>query len=390
MDINQILFHLQEPHEEWKDSIAPPIYQTSNFKLKSIDDFKNKIKDDFKHHVYTRGNNPTVEILRKKIAALEGTEEALIFSSGAAAISVALLSQLKSGDHLICVKNPYVWTRKTIEIFLDRYNISYSYVDGTNTAAIISGKQHNTKCILLESPNSLTFDIQNLEAISEFARQNDIVTIIDNSYASPLYQKPAGLGIDIVVHSATKYLNGHGDVLAGVICASEQIIRKIYKEDYMILGSIISPYEASLIIRGLRTLPIRMERSNQSALIIAKELESDHRIRKVLHPFLESHPQHKLAKLQMSGCGGLFSIELNTNDIKACEAFADSLEYFHMAASWGGYESLILPMCVFNEYLGGEAAGAPPFQLVRLYIGLEDPDFLLKDLRQALDKVWPL
>lgn len=157
----------------------------------------------------------------------------------------------------------------------------------------------------------------------------------------------------------------------------------------MILGSIISPYEAALIIRGLRTLPLRMDRSDKSAWIIAQLLEKDPRIKTVIHPFLPSHPQHELAKKQMTGCGGLFSIELNTEDIIACEQFADALQHFHMAASWGGYESLILPMCVFNEYLGGKEGGAPPFQLVRLYIGLEDPEFLWADILQALDKVWP-
>lgn len=388
MDINDILFHHGEHHEEWYGSISPPIYQTSNFKLQSTAAFKEKIKDDFVHHMYTRGNNPTVEILRKKLAALENTEESLVLSSGAAAITMALLSQLRAGDHLICVENPYVWTKKTINILLDRYNISYTYVKGSDVSALRDAIQPNTKVIMLESPNSLTFDIQDLRAIATLASAHHIKTIIDNSYCSPIYQKPADAGIDIVVHSATKYLNGHGDVMAGVICASTEIIRKIYAEDYMILGSIISPYEAALILRGLRTLPLRLNRSDESSIKVAKALDRHPHIKRVLHPFHESHPQYDLAKSQMLGCGGLFSIELNTEDVAACERFADSLQHFHMAASWGGYESLVLPMCVFNDYLGGPEGGAPPFQIVRLYIGLEDPEYLLEDILQALDSAF--
>ena len=387
MSIDDILFHLGESHEEWYGSIAPPIYQTSNFKLQSTADFKMKIQDDFNHHMYTRGNNPTVKILREKLAALEGTEEALVLGSGAAAMSMALLSQLRAGDHMVCVQNPYIWTKKTINIFLARYDIHCTYVSSTDTAAIQAACTSSTKVIFLESPNSLTFELQDLRAIATFARAQGIVTMIDNSYATPIYQRPAALGIDLVLHSATKYLNGHGDVMAGVICGSYAMIRKIYEEDYMILGALISPYEAALILRGLRTLPLRMQRSHESAMYITNKLTDHPRIESIMYPFHEQHPQRALAMEQMSGCGGLFSIKLRADTPEVCERFADALQHFHMAASWGGYESLQLPMCVFNDYLGGPANGAPPFQIVRLYIGLEDPEYLLQDILQALDKM---
>jgi cystathionine beta-lyase len=384
MDINDILFHLGEPHNDWYNSIAPPIYQTSNFKLNSVEDFTQKIRHEFDNYLYTRGNNPTVHILRKKLAALEGTEEALIFSSGSAAMAMAILSQVKANGHIICIQNPYTWTKKFINGWLARMGITCTYVNGSNPASIAAAIQDNTTTIILESPNSITFEIQDLAAISAIAKAGKLTTIIDNSYSTPLYQKPVEFGIDIIVHSATKYLNGHSDVVAGAICSSEKIIRKMFSEEYMMLGAIISPYEAAQIIRGLRTLSVRIEKNTESALFIAKELEKHPKVKQVLHPHLDSFSQVDLARKQMKHCGGLFSIVLNTNDPDACKRFANHLKCFAMAASWGGFESLVLPMVAFKDYMGADPNG-PPWQLLRLYVGLEDREYLLKDLLRALE-----
>jgi cystathionine beta-lyase/cystathionine gamma-synthase len=386
MDLNEILFHHGEPHDEWYNSIAPPIYQTSNFKINSVNDFKEKIKDEFSNYLYTRGNNPTVHILRKKLAELEATEDALVLSSGSAAISAAILSVVASGDHIISVKNPYTWTRKFIDQWLSRFGIEHTYVDGTNPENFETAIKTNTKLIILESPNSLTFELQDLEKVSKIATKYGIKTLIDNSYCTPLYQKPHEFGIDLIIHSATKYLNGHSDVVAGVICGSEVDIRKIFYNEYMMLGAICSPLEASMILRGIRTLNLRVERSTQSALHIAQELENHPAVRKVIHPHLDSFDQVVLARKQMKACGGLFSIILNTDEPELCALFSDSLKQFSMAASWGGYESLQMPMVAFSAY-AGTASDKPPFNLVRLYIGLEEPEFLLKDLYQALEKI---
>jgi cystathionine beta-lyase/cystathionine gamma-synthase len=383
MDINDIFFHHGENHEEWYNSIAPPIYQTSNFKLNTVEQFREKIKDEFQHYLYTRGNNPTVHILRKKIAALEGMEEALVFSSGSAAMAAAIASRVNAGDHIISVARPYTWTRKFIENWLTRFGVSHTFVDARRIKNIESAIQENTRCIIIESPNSLTFELQDLSAISLLAKKHDITTILDNSYCTPIYQKSGDFGIDIAVHSATKYLNGHGDVIAGVVCGSEAHIRSIFSNEFMMWGAIISPYEAAMILRGLRTLPLRLKRSDESAMYIASKLENHPKIRKVIHPFLPSFDQHELAKKQMKGCGGLFSIVLNTDDEAACIRFSNNLKRFAMAASWGSYESLQMPMVVFAGYSGK----GPDFNLVRLYVGLEDPEYLLDDLYQALETI---
>ncbi|MBK7427072.1 MAG: aminotransferase class I/II-fold pyridoxal phosphate-dependent enzyme [Saprospiraceae bacterium] len=383
MELDDILYHLGENHDDWYQAIAPPIYQTSNFRFKTVADFREKAKDEFKNHVYTRGNNPTVAILRKKVAALEKTEDCLVFSSGSAAVAAAILSRVSQGDHIICVDKPYTWTRKLLNDWVSRMGVNVTFADLKDAQELHKHITDKTKVIYLESPNSMTFELQDLAAISSIAKDNGIVTIIDNSSCSPLFQQPAVHGIDLIVHSATKYLNGHSDVVAGVVCGSEEHIRTIFSHEYMMLGAIISPYEAAMILRGMRTLPLRLERSDTSALKIATELSGTKGIRSVIHPMLPSFPQADISIKQMSGTGGLFSILLDTDDIVKCEQFADALTKFRMAASWGGYESLIMPMCVFNSYLGNTQP-LYPTNLVRLYIGLEDPDYLLADIIQAL------
>lgn len=383
MELDDILYHLGENHDEWYQAVAPPIYQTSNFRFKTVADFREKANDEFKNHVYTRGNNPTVAILRKKVAALEKTEDALIFSSGSAAVAAAILSRVNKGDHIICVDKPYAWTRKLLSDWVSRMGVQVTFTDLKESEYLYQYITDKTKVIYLESPNSMTFELQDLSAIASIAKKKGIVTIIDNSSCSPLFQQPATHGIDLIVHSATKYLNGHSDVVAGVVCGSEEHIRTIFSHEYMMLGAIISPYEAAMILRGMRTLPLRLERSDKSALKIAKQLVHTKGIRSVIHPLLPSFPQADIAARQMNGSGGLFSILLDTDDIVKCEQFADALSRFRMAASWGGYESLIMPMCVFNSYLANTQP-LYPTNLVRLYIGLEDPDYLLEDILKAL------
>lgn len=383
MELDDILYHLGENHDEWYQAVAPPIYQTSNFRFKTVADFREKAKDEFKNHVYTRGNNPTVAILRKKVAALEQTEDALIFSSGSAAVAAAILSRVKKGDHIICVEKPYAWTKKLLNDWVSRMGVNVTFADLRDSKALYQHITDKTRVIYLESPNSMTFELQDLAEIATIAKEKGIVSIIDNSSCSPLYQQPAVHGIDLIVHSATKYLNGHSDVVAGVVCGSEEHIRTIFSHEYMMLGAIISPYEAALILRGLRTLPLRLQRSDESAMKIATKLKQTKGIRSVIHPMFPDFQQAEIAKKQMSGTGGLFSILLDTDDIVKCEQFADALSKFRMAASWGGYESLIMPMCVFNSYLANTQP-IYPTNLVRLYIGLEDPDYLLEDILQAL------
>lgn len=386
MDLNEIIIHLGENRKQYFNAVSPPIIQSSNFVFDTIEDFRNAISDELSTHIYTRGNNPTVAILREKIAALEGAEDALIVGSGCSAIAVAVIGNLNAGDHIVCIDAPYSWTNKLITQFLPRFKVSHTFVDGTDIKAIEAAIQENTKVLYLESPNSLTFELQDLKACAELAKAHGITTIIDNSYSSPIYQNPIELGIDIVVHSGTKYLNGHSDVVFGAICGTQSMIKKLFDMEYMTIGTILSPNDASLVIRGLRTLPLRMQRSHDTAEKIIAYLETHPKVEKIIYPFSKEFPQYELAKKQMRGCGGLFSILLKVEKIEAAEAFFNRLQRFLFAVSWGGHESLVLPYCAFYN-IPGKANGSIPFNLVRLYVGLEDADYLIADLKQALDGI---
>ncbi len=386
MHLSEILTHLGEDRHNYFNAVSPPIIQSSNFAFPSLEQFRKDVTDELANHIYTRGNNPTVEILRKKLAALEGADDALVVSSGAGATAMAMLANLKSGDHVICVKNPYSWTKNLLLNFLPRFGVSHTFVDGTEVANIEAAIQPNTTFLYLESPNTMTFELQDLSACAALAKAHGIVTMIDNSNCSPLFQRPIEYGIDIVMHTGTKYLNGHSDVVCGVICASHEMIRKIFQTEIMTLGNITSPHDAWLIIRGLRTLELRVQRSFESAMKIAKWLETHPKVERVLFPFLPSFPQFSLAQKQMAGCGGLITIFLKTDSMAQVEAFFNRLKRFLFAVSWGGHESLLVPMAAFYNVPGRDDPPYP-FTLVRLYIGLEDPDWLMEDLAQALDVV---
>ncbi len=386
MHLSEILTHLGETRSRYFEAVAPPLVQTSNFAFRTLDDFRQAIGEELNHHVYTRGNNPTVAILRKKLAALEGTEDALVLSSGAAAVTMAVLSQVAQGDHIVCVEKPYSWTRKLMAHWLPRFGVETTFVDGTQTARIEAALRPNTRLIYLESPNSLTFELQDLEAVARLARARGIRTAVDNSHCSPIFQNPAAMGIDMVIHSGTKYLNGHSDVVNGVICASKEIIRSIFQNEFMTLGAILSPHDAWLILRGLRTLELRMQRADASARKVARFLQEHPRVRKVIHPLMPDFPQYALARKQMRGSGGLFSFLLDVDRLEQVERFFSRLKRFLLAVSWGGYESLILPTAAFYK-VPGKPDPPLPFQLVRLYVGLEDPDWLIEDLAQALERM---
>ena len=259
-----ILNDLGEHREKYFNAMSPPVIQTSNYAFPLVEDFRTAIQDELNNHVYTRGNNPTVEILRKKLAALEGTDDALVFASGAAAIAMAIMSCVGSGDHVICVKHPYSWTSTLLTRYLVRFGVTHDFVDARDINEIEKAVKPNTKLLFLESPNTFTYELQDLEACVALAKRHGILTGIDNSYCSPLFQQPAKMGVDIVCHTLTKYLNGHSDVVGGVICSSHEIIGKIFINEYMTLGGIMAPHDAALVIRGLRTLPIRMKQIQES------------------------------------------------------------------------------------------------------------------------------
>lgn len=386
MEQSYITIHLAEEREQYYNAIAPPIIQSSNFTFNSVAHMRDKLQDELNHPLYTRGCNPTVAILRKKIAALAGGEDALVLSSGSAAVSAAVTAQVKYDDHIICVAHPYGWTNKLLDITLKRFNVHTTFVDGSDIENFKKNIQSNTKLIFLESPNSITFEQQDIEAVVALAKTNNITTIIDNSYASPIFQKPLEMGVDISVHSGTKYLAGHSDLVAGVIIGSQAHIRKIFQGEYMTFGAAISPNDAWLMLRSLRTYPIRMQHIADNTERIVAFLKNHPKVEKIYYPFDEDNPQYTLAKKQMKRAPGLFSIEIKAISFEAVERFVDALQLFHLAVSWGGYESLVFPLCVLQNS-ENYSFSKRPFNLIRFSIGLDYPEALIKDLEQAFSKI---
>lgn len=384
-ELSWILNHLGEDRENYYQAVSAPIILSSNFCFRSVNEMRTKLEHELETPFYTRGYNPTVAILRKKIAALEKTEDALVFASGSAAIAAAVMSVVKGGDHVVCVQKPYSWTNTLISSYLAKYGVKSTFVDGTDESNIFAAILPETKLVYLESPNSLTFELQNITAVTNYCRAKGIATIIDNSYCSPLNQSPSEMGVDIVVHSATKYINGHSDVVAGVVASTKERISKMMAEEYMTIGSIISAQDAWLMIRGLRTLELRVNRSSTSAQQIAEWLEQHPKVEMVIYPTLKSNPQYDLARKQMKQGGGLLSVKLKAKDVSEMEKFCDSLKCFLIATSWGGHESLVLPICALK--MSASLSSTLPWNMVRLYIGLEDPEMLKKDLENSLSTI---
>lgn len=384
MDLSYIINQLGEGRDKYFNSVSPPIIQTSNFAYNNVDEFRKAIDCERTNLIYSRGNNPTVNILEKKLAALEKTEESLIFGSGMAAISAAVLSQVGAGDHIISVRNPYSWTNTLFNDYLPKFNVECTLIDGKDPNNFENAIKKNTKLFYLESPNSWTFELQDMEKVSGIAKKHNIITAADNSYSSPLAQSPSEYAIDIILHSASKYLGGHSDIVAGVLCSSKIIIEKIFYKEFCNLGGGISPFNAWLMIRGLRTLPVRMEKINKTTEIIITYLENHPKVDRVLYPFSKDFPQYELAKKQMKHAMGLFSIYLKTNNLREIELFCNSFKNFLLAVSWGGHESLIFPACVINQRKDDTRF---PDNLIRMYIGLDEPESLIEDLDNAFRQI---
>lgn len=373
-----IINQLAEDRENYFNAVAPPVIQTSNFAYPTVDEFAKAVLTEKDSHLYTRGNNPTVNILCQKMAALEGAEDCLMVGSGAAAITNSVMSQVNAGDHIVSVKNPYTWAERLMTNILPRFGVETTFIDGTKLENVEKACTDKTKLIYLESPNSWTFELQNLAEVAEFAKQKGITTIIDNSYCTALCQRPIELGIDFVIYSATKYYNGHSDVVAGAICGSKQKITQIFHNEFMTFGNILAPQNAWLMLRSLRTLPIRLKQSSESTVKIIDYLKTHPKIERIWYPFDENNPQFDLAKKQMKMPMGMFTIALKNRDVKAIKRFCESLEYFLIAVSWGGHESLLMPKCAFVDETDEQV------NRIRFYVGLEDTDVLLEDLEKGL------
>jgi len=380
--ITEILNELGENREEYFNAIAPPIIQTSNFAFKKVSDLRNAFENEASTFLYSRGLNPTVQIFAQKMAALDGAEDCLVFNSGAAAIFAAVFANVKSGDHIAAVNKPYTWAQKMFDDVLPRFNVAVTYVDGRNIENFENAIKENTRIIYLETPNSWSFHLQDLEAVGKLARSKKITTICDNSYCTPLYQRPIDYGIDLVLQSATKYINGHSDVVAGVLTGSKVMLEKIFNSEFLNMGTGTTPFNAWLLLRGLRTLHVRLSRISETTKKVVNFLKKHEKVEEVVFPFDEDFPQYELAKKQMSGACGLFSFYIKTDSIKEIESFCESLQHIIMAVSWGGYESLIIPGCASVKEEDFNTAERDHRRL-RMYVGLEDAEYIIDDLKRG-------
>lgn len=374
--------------QEFGRSVSPPLLESSLFTFDTFEDFAQAFQRGGVP-VYTRGVNPTTRLFEEKMAALEGGEACKALASGMGAISAVTLAFLHAGDDLVCVRNVYGDAFKLFTRLLPRLGVSARFVDATKPDLVEKALTPRTRVLYLESPTSLTFELQDLRAMAELARARGIITIIDNTWATPIFQRPLEHGIDVVVHSASKYLGGHSDVVAGVVVARQEIVDEITRTTYPLFGSVLGPFEAWLLLRGIRTLPVRMAHHFESAMRVARFLEGHAKVRRVHYPLLPSHPQYELACRQLSGGSGLLSVELDT-DVAGVARFSNALRLFRLAVSWGGFESLACPVAVLQAAPGDVKSVtefAVPSTLVRLHVGLEPVDELVADLAHALERV---
>ena len=365
-------------------AVVPPIYQSSLFTFESFEAMQDAFENPADHALYSRGNNPTVQIFEQKIAELERGQAARAFSSGMAAISAAVLAQCSAGARVVCVECCYPDAYKFFTQLAPRYGITVEFVDGRDLAAIEKTLPGAT-LLYLESPSSIVFRLQDLTAATALAKQHGVFTIIDNSWATPIFQRPLELGVDMVLHSASKYIGGHSDTVAGVLVGRKDDIDGISRLEYAVLGAKLSPFEAWLLLRGLRTLPLRMAAHQSSALELATRLEAHPKVTRVHHVGLQSFAQSQLAA-RLDGTSGLFSFELRA-DNDGVKRFINQLEFFKLGVSWGGHESLVFPAAlglltrgVLNPFDRFDI----PENLIRLNVGLEYIEDLWADLAAAL------
>lgn len=384
MDDPTLCEHAFEDNSGYFGAVAPPIIQTTLFTFGSYGKYVEAAAQEGEHYIYTRGLNPTTEIFEKKIAALERGERAKAFSSGMGAISAVLSSLLKAGDHVLLVNNVYGPTTAYCRC-LEKFGIACDNIFVEEAGEIEEALRNNTRIICYESPSTQMMRLLDVEAVVAAARRRGVLTMTDNTWATPLYHKPLTHGVDVSVHSCTKYIGGHSDTVGGVAVASREIMDRVFEFGHQFHGACIGPFESWLLIRGLRTLPARLAYQGVATKAVVEMLLRHPRVKKVNHPLCATGDQKRLAEKYLSGYSSLLSFELDTDDAAAIARVADACRIFRIGVSWGGYESLILP-----QFTGGNAnrlgQANIPLGLIRVYVGLESPAELTKDLEAALDK----
>lgn len=363
--------------------VVPPIYQNSLFVFDKVDELWHLPQEDpfGPPFHYSRISNPTLDTVERKLASLEGAERAKVYGSGMGAISSAIMACVESGSHVVALDTCYGPTKQLLNDYLPRFGVKTTFVHGMTPESILDAIRPETTCIYLESPSSIVFRLQDIRKVTSVAREKGIATIFDNSYSSPYYQNPIAMGIDIVVHSASKYLGGHSDITAGVLCTSSDRLARIVTLETALFGAAMAPFPAWLLLRGLRTLEIRMQRAQMVGNAIAEFLKTCPEVERINHVGDPDSSQRDLFQSQMRGSSSLLSFEPKNQDIEAVKRFVEGLDLFQIGVSWGGFESLCVP--IWYHPLDWDQ----PRWVIRLYAGLEDPKDLMTDIRQSFDKM---
>lgn len=373
-----ICAHYAEHRIAQGGAASPPIYQTSTFMYPDAEAFERRLLPQNPYYDYSRVGNPTTAILESKIAKLEHGTWARAFGSGMGAISAGIDACVQSGAHVVACQNCYPPTFQFLSNYLPKFGVTTTFVRGADPQDFIAAMRPQTALVYLESPTFGTNEIIEIPPIAAAARERGIRTMFDNSWATPYFQNPIDFGIDLVAHSASKYIGGHSDVVAGLLVGRDEDLRRKVRLEAELHGAAIDPFAAWLLIRGLRTLGVRLERHQTSALAVARMLAGHPKVQRVMFPGLETHPNHAVARRQLRGCSSLFSFALKDQSREAAHRFLNRLQLFGIGVSWGGFESLATAGTFFSN-------SDKPEWIIRLSIGLENVDDLLADLRRALE-----
>ena len=365
--------------------VTPPIYQTSTFE---VTDNEEQIRVTTTDRYYTRWGNPTITLAEQTVATIEGTEEARVFASGMGAITTAVLALLKAGDHIVAQRDIYGGVTKFFSQWLPKVGIETTFVDTNNFEQAERAIRPNTRMLYLESPTNPSLRVVDFKKAASLAKKHRLISMIDSTFGTPINQHPAEYGIDLVMHSGTKYLSGHADLTCGVVCGSREMIQPI-DDARKTLGNCMDPHAAFLLVRGMKTLAVRVARHNENALRVAEFLEQHGKVRRVHYPFLESHSEYAIARQQMSGGSGMVTFEVDGTGDDA-RRVSEAMRLFTLATSLGGVESLVsIPVLTSHAMISAEqrAEMGVTEQMVRLSVGIENADELIQDLEQALQAV---
>ncbi|MEV4071040.1 PLP-dependent aspartate aminotransferase family protein [Nonomuraea fuscirosea] len=381
MDDDWICGRLGEDEPWVLGAVNPPVYENSVFTFETAEELGEAIKNEDERYVYWRGTNPTVDLAQRKLAALERGERAKCFGSGMGAISATISSLVSAGDHVLVLGAVYGPTTQFLR-YLEKFGVTHTHVE--DLAHCDSAIRGSTRLLYFESPSYMAYQVVDIAGITAWAREHGLVTVMDNTWSTPLFQKPLTMGVDLVVHSLSKYIGGHSDLVGGVVVGPARLVRPLALTEYQLYGAAMSPHDAAKVIKGLRTLPVRMAAHQERGLAVAAFLNDHPGVRAVNHPGLPSHPGHAVALRQMSGFSSLFSVELDTESREKVATFLDKLRHFRIGVSWGGFESLVNAPALSTEESVRATMGIP-VGLVRLSVGLEPADTLIKDLGLALE-----